>query len=88
MKFMSDFTEAANLFLFRCRRVKILSSMDYAIIAGWEIEEIPLAVVSDSLINVFDNLQQNIEPVNIESIRHFLNEVKKLFYLISKLQSY
>jgi hypothetical protein len=79
MKFMSYVTEVANLFLSRCRRVKILSPMDYAIIAEWEKEEIPLAVVFESLNTVFDNLQQNIELVNIESIRHFQNEVKKNF---------
>jgi hypothetical protein len=76
---MNYVTEVANLFLSRCERVRILSPMDYATIAEWEKEEIPLTVVFNSLNDFFDNLPQNVETVNIKSIRHFQNEVKKNF---------
>jgi hypothetical protein len=76
---MSYVTEVADLFLSRCRNVKILSPMDYATIAEWEKQEIPLTVVFNSLNRVFDNLPHNIEPVDIVSIGHFQNEVKKNF---------
>ncbi len=78
MKFMSYVTEVADLFLSRCQSIKILSPMDYATIAEWEKQEIPLTVVFDSLNRAFDNLPQN-NQVNIESISHFQNEFKKHF---------
>ena len=74
---MSYVTDVADLFLSRCQNLKILSPMDYATIAEWEKEEIPLAVVFDSLNHAFDNLPQQREPVNIESVGYFHNEVKK-----------
>lgn len=76
---MSYVTDVADLFLSRCQIVVILSPTDYATIAEWEKQEIPLTVVFDSLNSVFDNLPQNNESVNIESIGHFHNEVKKGF---------
>jgi hypothetical protein len=41
-------------------------------------QEISLFVVIDLPELIFDNLPQNIEPVNIESIRYFQKEVKKI----------
>ena len=76
---MNYVTEVANLFLSRRQDGTILSPTDYATIAEWEKQEIPLAVVLDSINRVFDNLAQSNERVNIESISHFQSEIKKNF---------
>ena len=46
---MNYITEVADLFITRSRRVTILNPMDYVIIAEWEKQEIPLAVIFDSI---------------------------------------
>jgi len=56
---MSYVTEVAVLFISRCQYITILSPADYAIIAEWEKQEIPLVVVFDTLNRVFDDLSQN-----------------------------
>ena len=76
---MNYVTEVANLFLSRCDHIKILSPADYATIAEWEKEEIPIAIIIDSLNSGFDDIIHNIEPIKIESIGYFQNEVKKNF---------
>jgi hypothetical protein len=73
---MSYVTDVATLFLSRCQNIQILSPVDYETIAEWEKQNIPLTVVFDSLNFIFDNLQQNTELGNIESIGDFQNEVK------------
>lgn len=68
----------ADLFLTR-RGCKILSAEDYVLVAEWEKEEIPLDVVLDSINRVFDNLAQDDNHFNLDSIGHFQDEVKKNF---------
>lgn len=76
---MSYVAKVADLILSRCENEKILSPMDYAAIAEWEKQEIPLSVVFDSLNRSFDNLQQNKIPADTVSIGEFQHEVKKNF---------
>lgn len=73
---MNYVAKVADLFLSRCQNIKILDPMDYTIIAEWEKQEIPLAVVMDSINQAFDNLPPE---ANIESITHFQTGVGKDF---------
>ena len=74
---MSYVTDVADLFLSRCQNISMLNPMDYATIAEWEKQEIPIDIVFDSLNRAFDSLSNNKELKNIESIGYFHNEVKK-----------
>jgi hypothetical protein len=76
---MSYITDVADLFLSRCQNIKFLSPIDYATIAEWEKQEIPLAIVVDSLNYVFDNPLQRVDLANIKSIKDFQSEVRKNF---------
>jgi hypothetical protein len=69
---MSYITDVADLFLSRCQNIKFLSPIDYATIAEWEKQEIPLAIV-------FDNPLQSVDLANIKSIKDFQSEVRKNF---------
>ncbi len=53
---MNYVIDVADLFLARCPNVSILSPMDFTIIAEWEKQEIPLAVVFDSINAVCGHL--------------------------------
>ena len=74
---MSYVTEVADLFLSRCQNVSILNPMDYATIAEWEKQEIPIDIVFESLNQAFDNLPNNKELMKVDSIGYFHNEIKK-----------
>jgi hypothetical protein len=76
---MSYITEVADLFLSRCQSITILSPQDYAMIAEWEKQEIPLSVIFDSLNRVFDNVSQNSEVMKVESTDKFQFEIKENF---------
>lgn len=70
-------TEIADLFLARCSGITILSPLDYTIIAEWEKQEIPLAIVLDTMNKGFEKV--NAAEVKVESIGHFQEAVKKNF---------
>lgn len=76
---MSHITKVADLITSRDENVKILSPMDYAVIAEWEKQEIPLFVVIDSINRFFGNFRQDKIPVHIVSIGELHVEVKKNF---------
>jgi hypothetical protein len=76
---MSYVSDVAELFLSRCQSVKILSPTDYATIAEWEKQEIPLAVILDSLNRSFNALPEHKKTSKIESMNYFQNEIKKNF---------
>ena len=69
--------EMAGLFRSRCGDTKILSPMDYVIVAEWEKEEIPLTVILDSINEVCDWLDGDAGKV--ESIGEFQPAVKQSF---------
>jgi len=74
---MSYITEITDLFFARSRGIKILNPIDYVIIAEWEKQEIPLAIVLGSINEVCSNLHE--KQVKIESIGYFQEAVKKNF---------
>lgn len=76
---MNYISEVIDLFSSRCRKLTHLSPKDYALIAEWEKQEIPLFVVLNSINRIFDNLDQNNEFESIDVIEYFQNEVKKNF---------
>lgn len=80
---MNYIIDVADLFLARCANVTILSPMDFTIIAEWEKEEIPLAVILGSINEVCDHL--NGDGGEVESIGDFQDTVKQNF--IDWLQS-
>ena len=75
---MSNYvTEVADLLLSHCPELTFLSAADYTIIAEWEKEEIPVAVVLDSIKEVCESL--NEKHAGIASISHFHDPVKGKF---------
>ena len=74
---MSYVTEVTELFLSHSPGVSILDPMDYTIIAEWEKQEIPLAIVLAAIEEGCANCKE--EPVKIESIAYFQEEIKKNF---------
>jgi hypothetical protein len=63
--------EIANLYLARRGGALVLSPMDYAVIAEWERQEIPLRIILRSMNDVFDNLAQNNRRPVIKSLNYF-----------------
>ena len=76
---MSYVTKVADLILSRCQGEMILDPAIYTSIAEWEKQEIPLAIVFDSINRIFDNSAQNNEPLNLESFSRIQNEIKTDF---------
>jgi hypothetical protein len=74
---MSYVGEVANAFLSRRSGPGILRPMDYAIIAEWEKQEIPLAVVVDSINEGCGKIECRIDE--IDSIGSFQDLVRKNF---------
>ena len=70
-------TEVAGQFLARCRNITILSPADFSIIAEWEKQEIPLAVILRSIDDLCGEI--NDESSEIESIGYFKATVKQNF---------
>lgn len=75
---MSYVSEVADLVSSRLPVVKILSPADYALIAEWQKQEIPLVVVLKSINHIFDNIKGK-ELENLKLNEYFQNEVKKNF---------
>lgn len=74
---MNYVMNTADLFLSRCRNVTILSPTDFAIIAEWEKQGIPLAVILKSINEMCDDL---IEADNKpKSVGEFQSTVKRNF---------
>ncbi len=69
--------EVAELFRSRCGYTKILGATDYTIIAEWEKQQIPFAVVASTIHEIFDRLTAD-EPT-IDSISYFQETVKQNF---------
>jgi hypothetical protein len=76
---MSYVTKVADLIIARCQGEMILDPAIYTAIAEWEKQEIPLAIVFDSINRVFDNSAQNNAPLNIKSFSRLQNEIKTGF---------
>ena len=74
---MSYVEEIAGLFRSRCNDAKILHSMDYVIIAEWEKQEIPVAIVATAINRICDELGD--EALRIESVGHFQETIKQNF---------
>ena len=74
---MSYVGEIADLFLSRCGDTKILCPMDYAIIAEWEKQEIPIALVTSAIDEAF-GLGQGGDH-GIDSVGYFQDIVKQNF---------
>ena len=82
---MSNYVaDVADLLLSHCPEMTFLGAADYTIIAEWEKEEIPIAVVLDSIKEICESL--NGEHANIASISHFHSPVK--IKLINWLQTH
>ena len=69
--------EVTGLFRSRCGESKILSPMDYVIVAEWEKEEIPLAIVLAAINEVCDRLK--IDHHLVESVSSFQEAIKQNF---------
>lgn len=69
--------EVADQLLSHCREMTFLSAADYMIIAEWKKEEIPIAVIFDSIKEVCEN--PNVENPQIASISHVQAAVKRKF---------
>lgn len=74
---MSYVTEVTDLFLAYCPEATLLDPMDYTIIAEWEKQAIPLPIVLAAIEEGCANCKE--EPVKIESISYFQEEIKKNF---------
>ena len=72
---MSYVREIADLFRLRCRHITILNPMDFAIIAEWEKQDIPLFIIRESIEEVCG---QKNDP-EIRSIADIQDEVKRKF---------
>ena len=68
--------EVTAAFLAMCGDQKILGPVDYATVAEWEKQEIPLAIVLDSIREVCDKADDAAE---IDSVGSFQNAVGKNF---------
>ncbi len=77
IKTMDYVGEVAGLFRSRCGDTKILSPMDYVIVAEWEKEEIPLAIVLAAINEICDQLK--FDDHLVESIGSFQEAVKQNF---------
>ncbi len=73
---MSYIGEVTNLFQSRCGEIKILDPMDYVIIAEWEKQEIPLAVVAGAINEICDRLGGDLR---IDSVSYFQETIKRNF---------
>ena len=74
---MNYVNDAAELFLSRCRDLTILSPADFATIAEWEKQEIPLGVILRSINEMCDDLSDaDSKP---KSISEFQSSVKRNF---------
>ena len=74
---MNYVIDVAELFLARCPNLTILSPSDFTIIAEWEKQEIPLAVIFASINEVCDHL--NGDGAQIESVNDLQATVKQNF---------
>ncbi len=74
---MSYVSEVADL-VSRCRSATILNPSEYALIAEWEKQEIPIVVILDSVKTIFD-VAENGSRKNIALDEIFHNEVKRNF---------
>ena len=74
---MDYIREVANRFLARCPNITILVPMDFAIIAEWEKQEIPLAVVLKSINEAADS--RNKKEFRICSVTDIQDAVRQDF---------
>ena len=73
---MNYIGEVTDLFRSRCGGMKILDPMDYVIIAEWEKQEIPLAIVAAAINEICDRLGDDLR---IDSISYFQETIKHNF---------
>ena len=74
---MSYVAEIADLFRSRWGDATILDPTDYAIIAEWEKQEIPIALVIAAIDEAFDRIQG--DDSGIDSVGYFQDIVKQNF---------
>jgi hypothetical protein len=74
---MNYIEEVANCFLNGCLGISILDPDDYALIAEWEKQEIPLEIVITSMMKIFDYQTTNKTCEVINSIVFFQHEINK-----------
>ena len=74
---MSYVGEIADLFRSRCGDTAILGPMDYVIIAEWEKQEIPIAIIAAAITEICDRLNDG-DP-GIDSVGYFQDIVKQNF---------
>ena len=74
---MSYVGEIADLFRSRCGDTAILCPMDYVIIAEWEKQGIPIALVTSAIDEAFGRIQGG-DP-RIDSVGYFQDIVKQNF---------
>ncbi len=74
---MNYIGEVTNLFRSRCGGIKILGPMDYVMIAEWEKQEIPLAVVAAAINEICDQLSG--DERRIDSVSYFQETIKHNF---------
>lgn len=73
---MNYIGEVVDLFRSRCGDLKILGPMDYVIVAEWEKQEIPLAIVVAVINDVCDQVK---DGTKIESVSYFNEALKQNF---------
>ena len=74
---MSYVGEVADLFRSRCGDTAILGPTDYSLIAEWEKQEIPIALVTSAIDEAFDQIQGG--GPGIDSVGYFQDIVKQNF---------
>ena len=74
---MNYVREVADQFLARCSNAEILSPTDFSIIAEWEKQEVPLAVILKSINEVCD--EQNENDPQIGAVADIQDKVKQDF---------
>lgn len=74
---MSYVSEVADL-VSRYRSAAILNPSEYALIAEWEKQGIPLVLILDSVSTIFDKLENRTRETT-ELNEFFHNEVKRNF---------
>ena len=74
---MSYVEEIADRYRSRLGRTTILDRMDYVVIAEWEKQGIPLAVVAAAINEICD--QRSDDDLAIESVSYFQETVKRNF---------
>lgn len=72
---MNYVREIADIFRLHCRHITILDPMDFALIAEWEKQDIPLPVILRSIEEVCS--QEN--DLAIESIADIQDRIKQNF---------